>query len=346
VCAYREPEPKRLEQSREPRVAQQQLARMEIAVHYLEHAQRLRRESGYADEPDLKGAIKRAKDACLSLRAKSEGRIVKRRRPRSNPTAETCWIYLDECGQHVVSAHDDFAVFVLAAVIIRESDRERVETEWRLWKAEYLGSADEIVHEPDIRRGDGPFYGERATAAIEALPAILGSLDFMGFAVVVHRDEYVAQYGTGPLDESLPDHAYLLALDVLMERVALALDSHYDGARGQVIAESRGAKEDAQLQHEFARLHLDGTSYIAPGWFRQQLCPGIRFLGKADNSTGLQLADLLARPAGEKVADPASTPPRWEIFREKLAPGVQTKNSPLGLKIVPWDEKYKDLWKS
>lgn len=61
---------------------------------------------------------------------------------------------------------------------------------------------------------------------------------------------------------------------------------------------------------------------------------------KVDNSTGLQLADLLARPVGEKVADPSSQPDRWTTFRDKLCPGTETKNSPLGLKIVPWNEKY------
>jgi hypothetical protein len=342
----REPPPEHLEQSRGPRVAQQQLAKMEIAAHYLEHAQRLRRECGYPDEPDLTGALKRTKDACLSLRSQSEGRIVKRRRPKSNPSASSCWVYIDECGQHVVSAHDAFPVFVLAAVIIRKEDHKSVDTEWRRWKAEHLGSEDEITHEPEVRRREGPFYGAGGPAAIASLPEIIASLDFMAFAVVVHREQYVAEYGTGPLDESLPEHAYLLALDVLLERTVLALDRHYAGARAEVIAESRGAKEDAQLQHEFARLHLDGTSYIPPGWFRQQLTPGIRFLNKGDNSTGLQLADLLARPVGEKVTAPSSTPDRWPVFRDKLAPGVETKNSPLGLKIVPWHDGYVDIWKS
>jgi hypothetical protein len=86
---------------------------------------------------------------------------------------------------------------------------------------------------------------------------------------------------------------------------------------------------------------------IAASWFRHQLCPGIDFRLKSENNTGLQLADLLARPCGEKVLHPASNPPRWQEFRQKLCTHEgETAHSILGLKILPWDESYKNLWKS
>ncbi len=112
------------------------------------------------------------------------------------------------------------------------------------------------------------------------------------------------------MDQSLPTHAYLMTLHFLTERVVMILDRQFDAARGRVVAESRGLLEDALLQYEFARLQLDGTSYISSAWFRHQLCPGIEFKGKMDNETGLQLADLMARPCGEKILDPACTPDR------------------------------------
>jgi hypothetical protein len=230
-------------------------------------------------------------------------------------------------------------------VIVRHADEQVVNARWKGWKHANLGS-DAVVHEPDIRRGRVPFQGSQGEAAVATLPAILGELDFAALAVVVRRAEYVATFGTGPLDASLPDHVYLMALDFLMERVVLVLDKQFGGARAVVVAESRGPKEDALLQHEFSRLHLDGTSYISPAWFRQQLDSGIRFHPKTANITGLQLADLLARPVGEKVSNPRSDPPRWAVFRDKLCQGTETKNSITGLKIIPWDEQYKDVWRS
>ena len=137
-----------------------------------------------------------------------------------------------------------------------------------------------------------------------------------------------------------------MALDFMMERIAIVLDGELNGAVAQVIAESRGPKEDASLQYEFARLHLDGTSYIAPSWFRQSLLPGISFQGKDVNNTGLQIADLLARPIAEKVSDKRRKPYLWTEARSKLSQGRETKNSILGLKIMPWRERYTEIWKS
>jgi hypothetical protein len=81
-----------------------------------------------------------------------------------------------------------------------------------------------------------------------------------------------------------------------MERLVMVLDSKYNGARAHVVAEARGPKEDAFIQYEYVRLLLDGTSYIKESWFRQRLTASITFKTKKDNCTGLELADLLARP--------------------------------------------------
>jgi hypothetical protein len=117
----------------------------------------------------------------------------------------------------------------------------------------------------------------------------IASLDFTAIAVVVHRPDYVQDFGIGPVDASLPAHIYWMALDFLMERVVLTLDGELNGAVAHVIAEARSPKEDASLQYEFARLHLDGTSYIRPSWLRQSLLPGISFQGKEVNSTCCRL---------------------------------------------------------
>ena len=342
---YRAPTPQELEESRDARVAMQQLDRLEVAVNYLERAAYLRAGSNQPVEPELAYFIKKAQTQCLQLKSKCSGRVESRRRPRNQPSADGYTIFLDECGQHAMAASDAFPVFVLAAVIIRDVDYQVVDATWKRWKHDNLGS-DAIVHEPDIRRRNPPFRGVVGEAAAKRLPEILAELDFATLAVVVHRPDYVADFGTGPIDSSLPAHAYMMALDFLMERAVFALDSQFGGAKATLKAESRGAKEDALLQNEFSRLHLDGTSYISPAWFRQQLHPGITFLPKAANNTGLQLADLLARPVGEKVMRPEHDPPRWAEFRDKLCRGQETKNSIVGLKIIPWRERYEDLWKS
>jgi hypothetical protein len=344
---YEEPTPEELEASREARVMFQQLQRLEMSVLHLQQAAQLRSDGQHPQDAALDALIKVGQAECLTLKSKLSGRIEKRRRPRLGEGVErgSCTVYLDECGAYQISnSVDPFPVFVLAAVIVRDEQLADMEADWKRWKIDNLGG-DVVVHEPDVRRKFAPFRGEGAKAIAE-LPNILGSLDFAALAVVIHRADYFEDFGDGPIDESLPANPYVLSLNFLMERVAFALDRHFAGAKARIVAESRGSKEDALLQHEFSRLHLDGTSYVSSSWFRQQLHPGIEFRLKSENIPGLQLADLLARPVGEKVAAPDTTPPRWESFRDRLCIGTETKNSILGLKVVPWRERYENLWKS
>lgn len=348
MSTERDPTPEQLEQSRDVRVARQQLNRLEIATHYLQQAKRLRDDVNQDDDPELNRIIVDAEQECVRLASASEGFVTSRRRPKrkkGEPTT-SCTVYLDECGTHALGKEEAFPVFALAATIIREEDEAAIDEAWRDWKTSWFGRPDVVMHEPEIRHRQSVFRTERGEAAIADLPNILPSLDFGAVCVVLHRPDFLANYGEGPLDSSLPSHGYLMALDFLIERCTFALTEIYGNARATLVAESRGPKEDAQLQYEFARLHLDGTSYVHESWFRQQFHPGIRFQGKNENVTGLQLADLLARPVAEKVIEPESDPDRWTVFRQKLCVGKQTKNSIIGLKVIPWKGGYEAILKS
>jgi hypothetical protein len=344
-----EPDPADLEQSRDLRVARRQLEKQEEYEALLRRAAIVRQDAGQATDPALAQLIQQAQSLRANLRLHVDGRVFPRKRPKAsvpNP-ADSCLIFLDECGAHHLTAVDTFPVFCLAAVMVRECDYGGLNLQFTAWKARDLSSADFVVHEPDIRNKLGPWRGSGRTGILVALRQILESLDFTTVASVLRRPEYVAQWGHGPPDRSLPEHPYLMSLDFLFERIVMALETRFNGGKAKVIAESRGPKEDALLQYEFARLHLEGTSYISAAWFRQQLHPGIHFEGKGGTyATGLQLADLAARPIAEKVADPTCQPDRWAEIRHKLCPGIETKNSILGLKILPWDPIFTDLWES
>jgi hypothetical protein len=335
--------------SRQFRVAARRKDRHERYLHFLRLAMRTRVDNGYTAEK-VESAIKQGDDELAALAALVGGRIYPRRRPKTIETDRTCTIFIDECGAHSLKAKEKFDAFCLAAIIIADENLHRIDRQWKRWKRQYLGAAAKLVHEPDIRRGRNSFWCKgdvsQRRRAVKALDPILARLDFAAVACVVHRTKYVKEVGKRALDESLPEHPYLMTMHFLVERLAMALHGQFKGARGQVVIESRGPAEDAKVQYEFARLFLDGTSYISPSWIRRQFCPGLEFRTKEQNGTGLQLADLLARPCGEKVLDPTSVPDRWGVLREKLCPDMETAHSIVGLKIVPWNEQYKDLWKS
>ncbi|MCY3918722.1 MAG: hypothetical protein OXG38_02795 [Chloroflexi bacterium] len=282
------------------------------------------------------------------------GPIWPRRRASGAGTKDPekeCLVFIDECGSHTVNVRrGEFGAFCLAAVLVAAEAYGAFCDRWNRWKEATWGSSRVETHEPDVRRRNGRFWcgGDRTEQAqlVESLGRELAALEFTGIVVVVRRDAYASEFGQDSMDTSLPSHVYLVALDFLCERIALALQTEFAGARGRLIAESRGPKEDAQLQQEFVRLHIDGTSYIHPSWIRRQMFPGILFHRKQDYIPGLEVADLLARPCGEKVLDPKSDPERWAELSPKLCSRRETAHSPLGLKIVPWDDDFEGLIKS
>lgn len=339
-----------LTSSIELREAQRRLGWAESYVQGLEFATAMAANAKVAEESllNLRTEIDRARTYIRQLTDQRMGTIHPRKRPKNREQAGRCFVYLDECGSsHPNVGDNEYQAFVLAAVIVKENDLVPFNAHWNTWKKTIWGTQETIIHEPEIRRKtyNWNFNKDKGiqSAAEQSLNTLLFNLPFKGIAVVVRRPQYIALCQEAGLDSALPIPIYTMALDFLCERIVMALESDFDGAKGEIIAEARGPKDDARLQHEFVRLHLDGTSYIADGWFRQQLSPAIDFQPKDANIPGLQVADLLARPCGDKVLNPTETPARWDVFSRKLVMSRQTLNSPLGIKIMPWDDQFRDL---
>ncbi len=280
------------------------------------------------------------------------GHIHGRRRPKNSAASDQeVLVFVDECGSPRLSASaDTLGAFALGAVIVTRDEYRNFEQTWNGWKNSIWGTATKRIHEPEVRSGHGAFWfdGDRTRRhrATRSLRETISHLNFKAVVVVIRRQAYVQEYGRGGINEILPEAPYPMALDFLSERLVFALEQEFAGGKGSLIAESRGPLEDAQLQREFARLQIDGTTYISASWFRHQLAPGIQFGTKSDRMAGLEVADLLCRPYAEKVLAPASTPPRWPEFRAKLCQGQETAHSPVGIKVVPWSEDHEGFWKS
>lgn len=351
-------QPEELERHRDARHARRQLEKQDQYLALLRRA--LRIATDLREPPPVLKELITAGEGLRARFAGLSGLIMPSRRratPGASSSARDCLIFLDECGAHSANASDAFPVFTLAAVIVSKGEYDSIlELSWRLWKATNLLSADVLVHEPDVRKREKGFAGDTGEDVVRSLGEFLAQANFQIVACAIDRPSFRGGMDAPDLDKTLPENMYLMAMDMLFERIVLLLDRDHRGGRAEVVAESRGAREDAVLQYEFARLHLDGTAYIGDAFFRARvlfagtditcLHPGITFLGKSRNSAGLQLADLVARPIAEKVADPTRTPERWPEARGKLCTGQETKHSILGLKVFPWDDKYEGLWKS
>ena len=119
---------------------------------------------------------------------------------------------------------------------------------------------------------------------------LLRDLDYIVLTAVIDKLEHLNRYQWWHYD---PYH-YCLA--VMLERYVLWLRGR--DRRGDVMAESRGGKEDLRLKEEFTRIFRDGTGNIGHDEFVARLTSSqLKVKPKPANIAGLQLADLIAHPS-------------------------------------------------
>lgn len=61
----------------------------------------------------------------------------------------------------------------------------------------------------------------------------------------------------------------------------------------------------------------------------------IRFMDKKHNSSGLQIADLIAHPIGRHVINPAQPNRAYDLIEKKFRKGQDGRITGYGLKIFP-----------
>jgi hypothetical protein len=133
-----------------------------------------------------------------------------------------------------------------------------------------------------------------AVAFDEELLALLREWEYTVITVCLDKKKHRETYTVWRYD---PYH-YCLA--ILLERLNFRLNRH--GAAGDVMAESRGGKEDRRLKDSFARLWEQGTDYVDPDHFQKSFTSRqLKVKPKSLNISGLQLADIIAHPSRSEI---------------------------------------------
>ncbi|QFU17983.1 DUF3800 domain-containing protein [Microvirga thermotolerans] len=239
-------------------------------------------------------------------------------------------IYVDESGDHDLnSVHDDFPLFVLAFCIFRKSQYvHEIVPAIQEFKFRWFGHDMVILHEREIRKQQAPFKflqkKDVRQRFMDELSAIVKDADLTLIASVIDKRKLKRRYAS-------PDNPYHIGLQFCMERTHAFLMEH--DQRGKVahcMFERRGAKEDRILELEFRRIK-DRGNYNAIRMDELEIC----FVDKKANSSGLQLADLFARPIGLSVLRPEQANRTREIIVEKYRRSPAGKTLGWGLKIFP-----------
>lgn len=164
-------------------------------------------------------------------------------------------------------------------------------------KRKYFGSHPDdpvVFHRKELVNRKHPFENLRDAPTEEAFNSelldLLRRLAYTVITVVIDKLEHKERYQVWRHDP------YHYCLEVLVERYVLWL--RRQSAVGDVMAESRGGREDRRLKDSFERVAAEGSDFIRPEVVAAHLTSRqLKIKPKANNIAGLQLADLLAHPS-------------------------------------------------
>lgn len=208
-------------------------------------------------------------------------------------------LYIDEVGNSdlAASSNPNHRYLSLTGVVIELGYVQQVVyPAIESLKVRYFGSHPDdpvILHRKEMLNKKYPFDSLR-DPSIEAafnieLLELLHRLDYVVFSTVIDKLDHKQRYQTWRFDP------YHYCLTVLVERFVLWLKERK--MNGDVMAESRGGKEDLRLKDSFSRVYEKGSEFIEPAIFGKYLTSSqLKVKPKSANVSGLQFADILAYP--------------------------------------------------
>lgn len=213
-------------------------------------------------------------------------------------------IYIDEVGNPDLESSDNpnHRFLSLTGVILELGYvKETIHPQLEALKAKYFHSHPDdpvILHRKELVNARYPFESLRDTKTRASfdkeLSKLLSEWQYIVISVCLDKKRHKETYTVWRYD---PYH-YCLA--VLLERFVFFLEQV--AAKGDVMAESRGGKEDTRLKKSFRGVWENGTDYIAPARFQAVLTSReLKVKQKQNNISGLQIADLIAHPSRNEI---------------------------------------------
>jgi hypothetical protein len=250
-------------------------------------------------------------------------------------------IYVDESGDHSLNSIDEnYPIFSLAFCIFKKSDYVQIAVPaMQEFKFRWFGHDTVVMHEADIVKRRGPFgflqFDDLRNRFMDDLSELIEAMPMTVIASVIRKQNLKRKY-------SSPENPYQLGLLFCMEMAHGLLKHHgAHGHRCHIVCESRSpkekpgrGKEDADLELEFRRI-CAGDHYLQ-GYDEAMPCFEIVFASKLANSTGLQIADLIARPIGLRVLRGNQPNRAYDLIFPKLWKGPKgSATTGWGLKVFP-----------
>lgn len=217
-------------------------------------------------------------------------------------------VFADESGDHGTKAvNPENPIFVLAFCIFRKIDYiSIVKQAVAKLKIDFWGHDLVILHNHEIRKSAGEFFSlfneEKRSIFLNSLNEMIRTIPFSIVATAIDK-RYL-------LDNPNANNPYQVALDSCLGQMCVFLEQQQQFQQlTHVIVESRGKSEDQDLRLAFDQIAAQ-TSEPYP--------LNLRFASKQTNSSGLQIADLVAQPIARHILKEDQPNRAFEIVREKL----------------------------
>jgi hypothetical protein len=216
-------------------------------------------------------------------------------------------VYVDESGHAAPEPDPSYPCFVLAFCLFgKKAYIKQVAPGMQQLKFAFFGHDMVVFHEREIRKSAGDFgFLTNPKLRKEFHEQLNRLIETCHFKVI---SECILKDGRHQAHENLYHMALLGCLEGLYESLALL---EAVGKTTHVVFEQRGKNEDQLLELEFRRICSGENRHQKPYPFVPIMA------SKKVNSTGLQFADLFARPIGLAKLRPEQPNRAYEIIRKK-----------------------------
>ena len=228
-------------------------------------------------------------------------------------------VYVDESGDHGTQNIDvGYPIFVLSFCCFRIDEYiQSSVSKTQEFKFKYYNHDQVILHEHHIRKQKGDFSFLRTNQTLREnflkdLNTLISTINFEIYAIVIDKQKLTQKYLS-------PYNPYNLGMQFGLEIIYKQLVYNNDaGDNICFVFEKRGKKEDNALELEFRRICSGGQRVGWKNFNFDKIKFEPIFADKQSNSTGLQLADLTARPIGLHYMRPDQNNRAFDILSPKI----------------------------
>ena len=148
-----------------------------------------------------------------------------------------------------------------------------------------------VLHRNDILNFSGDYLKLKKDIQLknqfdQKIQDLLGGCEYKICVVVLDKKTHLDRYQKSALNP------YNYSLAVLLERYIFFLEQY--SATGDVMVESRGGKDDQDLEKAYKQFYENGTYYIKPTHIQPVLTSNsLKIRSKKEQVGGLEIADLL-----------------------------------------------------